>query len=84
MIFYPHDFFKPLFMLIVVLCMLFHDHLSQVGHLGEAYQEWVHQPIVSKEGPRFFESDFWEVEFNYLYILMPLVSSFIFREHIPL
>ncbi|KAJ8444125.1 hypothetical protein Cgig2_005806 [Carnegiea gigantea] len=32
----------------------------QVGHLGEAYQEWVHQPIVSKEGPRFFESDFWE------------------------
>ncbi|KAJ7947376.1 fatty acid hydroxylase 2 [Quillaja saponaria] len=32
----------------------------QVGRLGEAYQEWVHQPIVSKEGPRFFESDFWE------------------------
>ncbi|KAI8524558.1 hypothetical protein RHMOL_Rhmol13G0158700 [Rhododendron molle] len=32
----------------------------QVGHLGEAYQEWVHQPIASKEGPRFFESDFWE------------------------
>lgn len=35
--------------------------LYQVGHLGEEYQEWVHQPIVSKEGPRFFESDFWEV-----------------------
>ncbi|KAF3616501.1 Fatty acid 2-hydroxylase 2 [Capsicum annuum] len=32
----------------------------QVGHLGEAYQEWVHQPIATKEGPRFFESDFWE------------------------
>ncbi|KAK6932015.1 Fatty acid hydroxylase [Dillenia turbinata] len=32
----------------------------QVGHLGEAYQEWAHQPIVSVEGPRFFESDFWE------------------------
>lgn len=32
----------------------------QVGHLGESYQEWVHQPIVSKEGPRFFASDFWE------------------------
>ncbi|PWA81638.1 fatty acid hydroxylase 1 [Artemisia annua] len=32
----------------------------QVGHLGEAYQEWVHQPIVSVEGPRFFASDFWE------------------------
>ncbi|KAK4491550.1 hypothetical protein RD792_002302 [Penstemon davidsonii] len=33
----------------------------QVGHLGEAYQEWVHQPIISKEGPRFFGSDFAEI-----------------------
>ncbi|CAH8343457.1 unnamed protein product [Eruca vesicaria subsp. sativa] len=32
----------------------------QVGHLGDDYEEWVHQPIVSKEGPRFFKSDFWE------------------------
>ncbi|KAK4270832.1 hypothetical protein QN277_019601 [Acacia crassicarpa] len=32
----------------------------QVGHLGEAYEEWVHQPILSKEGPRFFKSDFME------------------------
>ncbi|KAM7271669.1 hypothetical protein ACFE04_030883 [Oxalis oulophora] len=32
----------------------------QVGHLGERYEEWVHQPIVSREGPRFFKSDFWE------------------------
>ncbi|KAG2326782.1 hypothetical protein Bca52824_009510 [Brassica carinata] len=31
----------------------------QVGHLGETYEEWVHQPIVTK-GPRFFHSDFWE------------------------
>lgn len=29
----------------------------QVGHLGKAYQEWVHQPIVSREGPRFFENN---------------------------
>ncbi|KAJ3670041.1 hypothetical protein LUZ60_010365 [Juncus effusus] len=29
----------------------------QVGHLGERYQEWVHQPIVSKEGPRFFANN---------------------------
>ncbi|KAF3450238.1 hypothetical protein FNV43_RR06318 [Rhamnella rubrinervis] len=32
----------------------------QVGHLGEAYQDWVHQPIPGKESPRYFESDFWE------------------------
>lgn len=29
----------------------------QVGHLGKGYQEWVHQPIVSKEAPRFFENN---------------------------
>ncbi|KAH7836811.1 hypothetical protein Vadar_005970 [Vaccinium darrowii] len=29
----------------------------QVGHLGEAYEEWVHRPIVGKERPRLFESD---------------------------
>ncbi|XP_073117198.1 dihydroceramide fatty acyl 2-hydroxylase FAH1 isoform X1 [Elaeis guineensis] len=33
----------------------------QVGHLGEDYEEWVHQPIMSKEGPRFFENDFLEM-----------------------
>ncbi|CAN1290284.1 Dihydroceramide fatty acyl 2-hydroxylase FAH2 [Linum perenne] len=32
----------------------------QVGHLGEAYDEWVHQPIVSREGPRFFANDVME------------------------
>ncbi|PKA61953.1 Fatty acid 2-hydroxylase 2 [Apostasia shenzhenica] len=32
----------------------------QVGHLGKAYQEWVHQPIFSKAGPRIFENDFFE------------------------
>ncbi|KAH1041208.1 hypothetical protein GLYMA_09G026800v4 [Glycine max] len=33
----------------------------QVGHLGGAYEEWVHQPIVSNEGPRFFENEILEV-----------------------
>uniref|UniRef100_A0A453JHC7 Uncharacterized protein n=2 Tax=Aegilops tauschii subsp. strangulata TaxID=200361 RepID=A0A453JHC7_AEGTS len=33
----------------------------QVGHLEEQYQDWVHQPIVSKEGPRFFANDVLEV-----------------------
>ncbi|XP_019169617.1 PREDICTED: dihydroceramide fatty acyl 2-hydroxylase FAH1-like [Ipomoea nil] len=32
----------------------------QVGHLGDAYEEWVHQPIVSKDGPRFFANGFME------------------------
>ncbi|XP_009622088.1 dihydroceramide fatty acyl 2-hydroxylase FAH2-like [Nicotiana tomentosiformis] len=26
----------------------------QVGHLGDAYEEWVHQPIITKESPKFF------------------------------
>ena len=47
--------------------------VSQVGHLGEAYQEWVHQPIVCVEGPRFFENEFWEVVPS---PLLPIVTLF--------
>ncbi|TQD86641.1 hypothetical protein C1H46_027767 [Malus baccata] len=45
----------------------------QVGHLGEAYQEWVHQPIVSKEGPRFFESEFWEFLTRTVWWAVPVI-----------
>ncbi|KAG5515967.1 hypothetical protein RHGRI_036861 [Rhododendron griersonianum] len=45
----------------------------KVGHLGEAYQEWVHQPIASKEGPRFFESDFWEFLTKNQWWVIPLI-----------
>ncbi|XP_022146595.1 dihydroceramide fatty acyl 2-hydroxylase FAH2-like [Momordica charantia] len=45
----------------------------QVGNLGEAYQEWVHQPIVSREGPRFFKSDFWEFLTRTAWWVIPLV-----------
>lgn len=34
---------------------------EQVGHLGEDYEEWVHQPVVSKESPRLYENGFIEV-----------------------
>jgi len=33
----------------------------QVGKLGDDYEQWVHDPIVQKEPPRFFESDIAEV-----------------------
>ncbi|XP_060203120.1 dihydroceramide fatty acyl 2-hydroxylase FAH2-like [Lycium barbarum] len=26
----------------------------QVGHLGDSYEGWVHQPIITRESPRFF------------------------------
>lgn len=39
---------------------------TQVGHLGEGYQEWVHQPIVQKESPRFFANDLLEVKYYQL------------------
>ncbi|XP_021818174.1 dihydroceramide fatty acyl 2-hydroxylase FAH1 [Prunus avium] len=45
----------------------------QVGHLGEAYQEWVHQPIVCKEGPRFFESEFWEFLTRTVWWAVPVI-----------
>ncbi|XP_074283431.1 dihydroceramide fatty acyl 2-hydroxylase FAH1-like [Silene latifolia] len=45
----------------------------QVGHLGESYEEWVHQPIVSKEGPRFFQSDFCELLTRTVWWAVPTV-----------
>ncbi|CBI31057.3 dihydroceramide fatty acyl 2-hydroxylase FAH1 [Vitis vinifera] len=45
----------------------------QVGHLGEAYEEWVHQPIISKEGPRFFGSDILESTTRTVWWVIPLV-----------
>ncbi|CAA6668570.1 unnamed protein product [Spirodela intermedia] len=45
----------------------------QVGHLGEAYEQWVHQPIVGKEGPRFFKSDFWEFLTRTVWWAIPVI-----------
>uniref|UniRef100_A0A0R0K178 Fatty acid hydroxylase domain-containing protein n=1 Tax=Glycine max TaxID=3847 RepID=A0A0R0K178_SOYBN len=45
----------------------------QVGHLGEAYDDWVHDPIVSKEGPRFFQSGFLELFTRTAWWVIPTV-----------
>ncbi|KAL5731499.1 dihydroceramide fatty acyl 2-hydroxylase [Ranunculus cassubicifolius] len=45
----------------------------QVGHLEEDYQEWIHQPIVCKEGPRFFGSDFWEFLTRTVWWAVPVI-----------
>ncbi|KAG4946146.1 hypothetical protein JHK87_042153 [Glycine soja] len=45
----------------------------QVGHLGEAYEEWVHQPIVSKEGPRFFENEILEFLTRTVWWAIPVI-----------
>ncbi|GAB4830117.1 cytochrome P450 [Ancistrocladus abbreviatus] len=45
----------------------------QVGHLGEAYDEWVHQPIVSRTGPRFFSNDILECLTRTRWWVVPLV-----------
>nr|CAD1819585.1 unnamed protein product [Ananas comosus var. bracteatus] len=45
----------------------------QVGHLGEQYQEWVHQPIVSKEGPRFFANNILEFLTRTKWFAVPLI-----------
>lgn len=48
----------------------------KVGHLEERYQEWVHQPIVSKEGPRFFGNDVLEV----MHSIVLIYRGFLVRE----
>ena len=45
----------------------------QVGHLGEAYEEWVHQPIISKETPRFFANNFLEFLTRTVWWAIPLI-----------
>lgn len=45
----------------------------QVGHLGEAYDEWVHQPIVCKEGPRFFGNDIMEFLTRTVWWVVPII-----------
>ncbi|XP_057763853.1 dihydroceramide fatty acyl 2-hydroxylase FAH1-like [Salvia miltiorrhiza] len=45
----------------------------QVGHLGEEYQEWIHQPIVCKESPRFFENDIVEFLTKNKWWYIPLI-----------
>ena len=53
------DFSKPL--------------VFQVGHLGEAYDEWVHKPIVGKDNPRFFENDLMEFFTRTPWWVIPLI-----------
>eukprot|EP00249_Psilotum_nudum_P002918 c16174_g2_i1 orf=163-864(+) len=45
----------------------------QVGHLGEAYQAWVHQPITTKQTPRFFDNDFLEFFTRTAWWVIPIV-----------
>ncbi|KAL9224388.1 hypothetical protein vseg_000425 [Gypsophila vaccaria] len=47
--------------------------VCQVGHLGEAYDEWVHKPIISKTGPRFFANDYMEMLTRTRWWVIPLV-----------
>jgi dihydroceramide fatty acyl 2-hydroxylase len=46
----------------LLLCILISGCNFQVGHLGEQYQDWVHQPIVSQKGPRLFANGVLEVK----------------------
>ncbi|KAJ7558810.1 hypothetical protein O6H91_04G056800 [Diphasiastrum complanatum] len=45
----------------------------QVGYLGEAYDEWVHKPIVSKESPRFFANRYLESLTRTVWWVIPIV-----------
>lgn len=50
----------------------------KVGHLEERYQEWAHQPIVSKEGPRFFANDTMEVMHLVFYTTADFVTDLLY------
>ncbi|KAI8524556.1 hypothetical protein RHMOL_Rhmol13G0158600 [Rhododendron molle] len=50
----------------------------QVGHLGEAYEEWVHKPIVGKERPRLFENDILELWYMIKLTTPPAIAPALF------
>ncbi|CAN6465218.1 unnamed protein product [Victoria cruziana] len=65
----------------------------QVGHLGDAYQEWVHQPVVCTEGPRFFENEilefltktaWWVIPVTWLPFVCYFLMKSIWMGHTPL
>ncbi|CAI6000585.1 unnamed protein product [Closterium sp. NIES-65] len=45
----------------------------QVGYLGEHYDDWVHQPIISRTGPRLFGPDWMEFFTQTHWWMIPLV-----------
>lgn len=45
----------------------------QVGHLLDRYDDWVHKPVITKQGPRLFESDFMESLTNTKWWVIPLI-----------
>ncbi|XP_012075928.1 dihydroceramide fatty acyl 2-hydroxylase FAH1 isoform X2 [Jatropha curcas] len=48
-------------------------HLFQVGYLGEHYDGWVHQPIITKESPRFFQSEILEWVTRSVWWVVPVI-----------
>lgn len=44
-----------------------------MGHLGDSYEEWVHQPIITRESPRFFENSNLEFFTRTAWWAIPLV-----------
>ncbi|CAM6122139.1 unnamed protein product [Calypogeia fissa] len=47
--------------------------VAQVGYLGPDYHQWVHDPIVSTESPRFFENDINEFFTRTKWWVIPLI-----------
>lgn len=47
--------------------------MFQVGHLGEHYNDWINQPIISKHGPRLYENDLVERLTQASWWMVPLV-----------
>ncbi|KDP34618.1 hypothetical protein JCGZ_11141 [Jatropha curcas] len=53
-------------------------HLFQVGYLGEHYDGWVHQPIITKESPRFFQSEILEFWHLFHFVGTPSTAPAVF------
>ncbi|CAM6092332.1 unnamed protein product [Calypogeia fissa] len=67
--------------------------VCQVGYLGLDYDEWVHDPVISHDTPRFFESDFcefltrtkwWVIPMVWVPVATAMIYTAVVKERVPI
>ncbi|CAM6120176.1 unnamed protein product [Calypogeia fissa] len=67
--------------------------VCQVGYLGLDYDEWVHDPVISHDTRRFFESDFsefftrtkwWVIPMVWVPVATAMIYTAVVKERVPI
>ncbi|CAM6092331.1 unnamed protein product [Calypogeia fissa] len=67
--------------------------VCQVGYLGLDYDDWVHDPVISRDTPRLFESDFcefftrtkwWVIPMLWVPVATAMIYTAVVKERVPI